>query len=63
MKDLNSISESQVMPLEKTLKLKITTEREINIRYTGEKLEVNWKNKHLSTKEIKCVDAWQSMLK
>ena len=34
MRDLNSMSESQVMPLEKSVKLRITIEREINIRYT-----------------------------
>ena len=62
MKDLNSLNESQVMPLEKSFskkltKLRISPERERNIRYTNEKLEVDQiPNKHPSNKKIKCVD-------
>ena len=43
---------------EKLIKLRISPEREGNIRYTDEKLEVNQiPNKHPSNKEVKCVDA------
>ena len=43
---------------EKLIKLRISPERECNIRYTDEKLEVNQiLNRRPSNKEIKCVGA------
>ena len=43
---------------EKLIKLRISPERERNIRYTDEKLEFNQiPTKRPSNKEIKCVDA------
>ena len=57
MQDLNSVNENQVVLLEKSLGRKlikrISPERELNIRYRNEKLEVNQiSNKHPSNNEI-----------